>query len=128
MTQQQIREAVVDGTLLGMVECDVRVLEELQYYFSEMISDRSCVNMPKNTTFSRSHASCLWVAFVVSRYCSPHHFYLAHGLVAERVYQVIEYEPNPCFQRFGESVSAARRARDEDPDKAIIADTMKTTR
>ena len=52
-------------------------------------------------------------------------WYLAHELVADRVYQVIEYEPNPCCQRFGKSVSAARRARDEDPDKAIIADTMK---
>ena len=29
------------------------------------------------------------------------------------------------FRRFGESVSAARRAGDEDPDKAIIADTIK---
>ena len=124
----------------------------------EMTSDRSCVSIPKNTTFSRSHASCLWVAFVVSRSCSPHHcydgtsrmdswwiectkssstnltpafnglvlrWYLAHGLVVDRVYQIIEYEPNPCFQRFGESVSTARRAGDEDPDKAIIADTMK---
>ena len=42
----------------------------------------------------------------------------------DRVYQIIEYEPNPCFRRFGESVSTARRAGDEDPDKAIIADTM----
>ena len=70
----------------------------------------------------------MWVAFAVSRSCSPHHCYdgyLAHGLVVDRVYQIIEYEPNPCFQRFGESVSTARRAGDEDPDKAIIADTMK---
>ena len=36
MTQQQILAAVVDGTLFGMVECDVRVPEELQDYFSEM--------------------------------------------------------------------------------------------
>ena len=42
-----------------------------------------------------------------------------------RVYQIIEYEHNPCFRRFGESVSTARPAGDEDPDKAIIADTMK---
>ena len=62
----------------------------------EMTSDRSCVSMPKNTTFSRSHASCLWVAFAVSRSCSPHH----------------------CTSRI-------RRAGDEDPGKAIIADTMK---
>ena len=52
-------------------------------------------------------------------------WYLAHGLVMDRVYQIIEYEPNPCFRRFGESVSTARRAGYEDPDKAIIADTMK---
>ena len=50
---------------------------------------------------------------------------MVNGLMVDRVYQVIEYEPNPCFRRFGESVSAARRAGDEDPDKAIIADTMK---
>ena len=36
MTQQQILAAVVDGTLFGMVECDVRVPEEQQDYFSEM--------------------------------------------------------------------------------------------
>ena len=36
MTQHQILAAVVDGTLFGMVECDVRVPEELQDYFSEM--------------------------------------------------------------------------------------------
>ena len=52
-------------------------------------------------------------------------WYLAHGLVVHRVYQVVEYEPTPCFQRFGESVSAARRAGDTDPEKAIIPDTIK---
>ena len=43
----------------------------------------------------------------------------------DHVYQVVEYEPKPCLRRFGEWVSAARRAGDADPDKAIIADTMK---
>ena len=52
-------------------------------------------------------------------------WYLMHGLMAGRVYQIIEYEPNPCFRRFGESVSMGRRPGDEDNDKAIIADTMK---
>ena len=33
MTQQQILAAVVDGTLFGMVECDVRFPDELQDYF-----------------------------------------------------------------------------------------------
>ena len=35
MTQQEILAAVVDDTLLGMVECDVCVMEELQDYLSE---------------------------------------------------------------------------------------------
>ncbi len=52
-------------------------------------------------------------------------WYLAHGLMVDPVYRIIEYEPIPCFRRFGESVSAARRAGYEDPDKAIIDDTMK---
>ena len=52
-------------------------------------------------------------------------WYLAHGLVVDRVYEIIECEPNSCFWRFGESVSAARRDGDDDPDNAIIADTMK---
>ena len=42
----------------------------------------------------------------------------------DRVYQIVEYERKPCFQQFGESVSATRRKGDADPDKAIIADTM----
>ena len=52
-------------------------------------------------------------------------WYIAHGLVVDHVYQVIEYEAKPCFQQFGDSASAARRAGDADPDKAVIADTMK---
>ena len=90
MTQQQILTAVVDGTLFGMVEFDVCVPEELQDYFSEMqpvlknasVSRddigpfiRSSVSKPKNTIFSRNHASCLCVAFVVSRSYSAHRCY-----------------------------------------------------
>ena len=43
----------------------------------------------------------------------------------DHVYQVVEYERKPCFRYFDESASTARLAGDADPDKAIIADTMK---
>ena len=36
MTQHQIITAVLDGTLFGMVECDVCVPGELQDHFAEM--------------------------------------------------------------------------------------------
>ena len=140
MTQHQIIAAVVDGTLFGMVECDVHVPEELQDYFSEMqpVFKNASVTRDDIGPFMRQYAEehdilskprvmlvgsfrdvKILLAILLLRW------YLAHGLVVDRVYQIIEYEPNPCFRRFGESVSEARRAGDEDPDKAIIADTMK---
>ena len=140
MTQHQILAAVVDGTLFGMVECDVRVPEELQDYFSEMqpVFKNASITRDDIGPFMRQYAEehdilskprvMLVGSFrgVKILLATPLlRWYLAHGLVVDRVYQIIEYEPNPCFRRFGESVSAARRAGDEDPDKAIIADTMK---
>ena len=41
---------------------------------------------------------------------------------------VIEYEPSACFQKFGKLVSDARREGDQNPDKAILAETMKLIR
>ena len=36
MTQNEILTAVIDGTLFGMVECDVRVPDNLRAHFAEM--------------------------------------------------------------------------------------------
>ena len=52
-------------------------------------------------------------------------WYLDHGLEVTHVYQVIEYDPIPCFRRFGDAVSTAQREGDGHPHKAIIADTKK---
>ena len=140
MTQNEILTAVIDGTLFGMIECDVRVPDNLREYFAEMQP------IFKNTTVTRDD-----IGSFMQQYAEEHdimstprrmlvgsyrgekiilatpllRWYLAHGLVVDRVYQIIEYEPKPCFQNFGDSVSAARRAGDADPEKAIIADTMK---
>ena len=52
-------------------------------------------------------------------------WYMDHGLEVTHVYQVVEYDPVPCFRRFGDAVSTARREGDVRSHKAIIADTMK---
>ena len=140
MTQQQIIAAEIDGTLFGMVECDVRVPDNLREYFAEMqpvfknttvtrddigpfmrqyAEENDIMSAPRRRLVGSFHGIKLLLATPLLRW------YLAHGLVVDRVYQIIEYEPKPCFQNFGDSVSAARRAGDADPDKAIIADTMK---
>ena len=140
MTQQQIIAAVVDGALFGMIECDIRVPSELKDHFAEMQP------IFKNTTVTRDDIGPFMRQYAVDHdiMSTPRRmlvgsyrgdkillatpllqWYLAHGLVIDRVYQVVEYHREACFRQFGESVSTARRAGDADPDKAIIADTMK---
>ena len=140
MTQQQIIAAVVDGPLFGMIECDIRVPFELKDHFAEMQP------IFKNTTVTRDDIGPFMRQYAVDHdiMSTPRRmlvgsyrgdkillatpllqWYLAHGLVIDRVYQVVEYHREACFRHFGESVSAARREGDADPDKAIIADTMK---
>ena len=141
MIQHHILAAVVDDTLFGMVECDVRVPDELQYYFSEMqpVFKNASVTRDDIGPFMRQYADEHDIlskprVMLVGSFRGVNillatpllRWYLAHGLVVDRVYQIIEYEPNPCFRRFGESVSAARYSGDEDPDKTIIADTINT--
>ena len=140
MTQNEILTAVNDGTLFGMIECDVRVPADLREHFAEMLpvfknalvtrddvgpymrqyaEEYNILNKPRRMLVGSYRGDKILLATPLLRW------YLTHGLVVDRVYQVIEYEANPCFQRFRESVSTARRAGDADPDKAIIADTMK---
>ena len=140
MTQQQIITAVVDGTLFGMVECDVRVPSELRAHFAEMqpIFKNATVTRDDIGPFMRQYAEEHDIMSTPRRMLVGSYrgekillttpllqWYLAHGLVVDRVYQIVEYSPKPCFQHFGESVSTARRNGDVDPDKSIIADTMK---
>ena len=140
MTQNEILAAVIDGTLFGMIECDIHVPPELRPYFSEMqpifknanvsrddigpymrqyAEENDIMSTPRRMLVGSFHGIKLLLATPLLRW------YLAHGLVVDRVYQIVEYSPKPCFREFGESVSTARRNGDSDPDKAIIADTMK---
>ena len=140
MTQNEILAAVIDGTLFGMIECDIHVPPELRPYFSEMqpIFKNANVSRDDIGPYMRQYAEENDIMSTPRRMLigsyrgekillttSLLRWYIAHGLVVDHVYQIIEYEPKPCFRHFGESVSTARRNGDSDPDKAIIADTMK---
>ena len=52
-------------------------------------------------------------------------WYLEHGLVITKIYQLVEFQQQRCFRNFVQEVSDARRQWDIDPDTAIIADTNK---
>ena len=46
-------------------------------------------------------------------------------MTVTKIYQVVEFQSQRCFQDFVSEVSDARRLGDDAPDTAIIADTMK---
>ncbi|CAG2220675.1 unnamed protein product [Mytilus edulis] len=52
-------------------------------------------------------------------------WYLEHGMVVTKIYQVLEFKPQRCFRDFVKVVSDNRRLGDANPDKAIIAETAK---
>ena len=133
MTQNEILAAVIDGTLFGMIECDIHVPPEMQPifknanvsrddigpYMRQYAEENDIMSTPRRMLVGSFHGIKLLLATPLLRW------YLAHGHVVDRVYQIVEYSPKPCFRDFGESVSTARRNGDVDPDKSIIADTMK---
>ena len=123
-----------------MVECDVRVPDALKPKFAEMCS------IFKNIEISREDIGQHMQTFAEEENIVSQHrrslvgsyfgekillasplikWYLEHGLDVTHIYQVVELYTRSLFQPFGEAVSDARRAGDVDPNKAIIADTMK---
>ena len=142
MTQQEIIAAVVDGTLFGMVDATsasrrtARLLSEMQPVFKnasvtrddigpfmrQYAEEHDILSKPRVMLVGSFRGVKILLATPLLRW------YLAHGLVVDRVYQIIEYEPNPCFRRFGESVSTARRAGDEDPGQSHHCRHDETTR
>ena len=52
-------------------------------------------------------------------------WYLKHGMVVTKIYQVVKFQAQRCLKDFVQEVSDARRQRDVNPDTAIIAETMK---
>ena len=139
MTSQQILSGVRAGTVIGMIECDICVPEELREHFAEMqpVFKNMCLIRedlgPFMRRYAEEHIMSTPRRMLVGSYRGDKillatpllRWYLDHGLEVMHVYQVIEYDPIPCFRRFGDAVSTARREGDAHSHKAIIADTMK---
>ena len=140
MSAERMLSEVRNERLFGCVEVDIRVPEHLKENFSEMCP------IFKNTNISREDIGDFMKAYAEEHniVAQPRRsligsmkgykillatpllkWYLEHGLEVTKVHQVIEFTPEPCFKSFGDAVSDGRRAGDADPNKAIIADTMK---
>ncbi|XP_038067357.1 uncharacterized protein LOC119737233 [Patiria miniata] len=140
MTQREILEAVMDGSMFGLIECDIQVPEASRDHFAEMppifkniditrndIGDHmqsyaereGIMNTPRRSLIGSMFGTRILLATPLLQW------YLNHGLEVLHVHEVIQFKKNKCFEAFGDAVSDARRAGDSDPSKAILADTMK---
>ena len=52
-------------------------------------------------------------------------WYLNHGLVVTRLYEVVEFSPVRCFKNFVDQGIEGRRQSDNDPDLGLLGDTFK---
>ena len=122
------------------MEVDIRVPDHLKDKFSEMCpvfkitnisrddmgdfmknfaEENNIMAQPRRSLIGSMKGEKILLATPVLKW------YLEHGLEVTKVHQVIEFTPEPYLKPFGDALSDARREGDEDPRKAIIADTMK---
>ena len=150
-TADAILDGVDSGELFGMVEVDIQVPDQWPPYFQhptlspyeyfEEMSPLFCTteipfdaigghmqahiwehqlsDHPRRLLVGGMKAQQILLATPLLRW------YLNHGMIVTKIYQVVEYRQQRCFQDFVKEVSDARRQGDRDPNTAIIADTMK---
>ena len=140
ITKASILRAVFDGRLFGLVRCDISVPESLRAHFSEMppifkntevsrediesfmgkyADERKLLGQSRRTLIGSFIGKNIFLATPLLRW------YLEHGLVVAKIYEVVEYVPERWFQEFADTVSEIRRSENLDPTKAILAETFK---
>ena len=139
-TEDQMIDRIVSGELFGFVECDIVVPEELGQMFEEMCpvfkNIRLCrddlsdhmrdyametgrLSQPQRTLVGSKSGEKILLATALLKW------YLEHGMKVTKIYKTFEYVPAKCFEKFGQSVSDARRAGDSDPNLTLLAETSK---
>lgn len=140
INQDQILKQVKEGTLFGMVECDIETPSHLRDVFSEFqpiakhaymgrgdigphmrkfAEENDLLKKPTRTLLCSYFGKRMLFATPLLRW------YLNHGLRVTKVYQVIQYKPSRCFKAFGDEVMRARREGDLDKRKKVISDSVK---
>ncbi len=139
-SEEKIIEAVRQGQLFGVVECDIRVPDDQKATFAEMppifknvdvtkddIGDymkefaeqHGIMTQPRRLLIGSMFGEKILLTTPYLKWC------LDHGLQVTKIYQVIEWEGDDCFAKVGERISQARRDGDADSDKKALADMEK---
>ena len=148
VTEQQFLNAVCDKELFGFLEVDIIIPDELVDFFSEMpplfcntnvsfedIGQTMQTFIEENNLSKKSRR--LIVGGLRAEKTLRPSPYLKwprdHGLTVTKLYQVVEFTPVKCFQKFMTQISGARRMGDQakktsNSSQSIIADTWKLIR
>lgn len=141
MSQNDIIRYILTDQMFCVIECDIHVPDQLKDKFSEMppIFKNITVNFEDVGGYMQNYLESQGKPFKGRRYLVGSMFatkillisplvkwYLAKGLIIDKIYQVIEFKGAKCFESFVESVSNDRRAGDTDPAFQANADNSKT--
>jgi hypothetical protein len=140
MTEETILQAVMDEKLFGALGVDLHVPDDLKSKLAEMppvfknievsrddigdhmkgyAEEKGIMNQKRTCLIGSMHGEKIMVISPLLKW------YVEHGLKVTQIYQVVEYTPAACFQKFGDNISDAQRAGDADPEKKIVAETRK---
>lgn len=144
LSGKEIVENIRNGSLFGMVECDIEVPRNDGYlikFFEEFppICKNTNISIDDIGDHMRSYAeengymrkprrnliNSYWGQKILLT--TPIvQWYLKNGLVVTRIYQVIEMKPKKCFTSIVEEITQKRRAADNDPALAPEGQNWKT--
>ena len=140
LSEKQILQGITDGSFFGMVECDIMTPDELKPYFEEFqpiakhaMLDRNSIGIhmksfaeankllkkPSKTLLCSYYGNRILLATPLLQW------YLSKGLVVTKIHQTIQFKPEKCFQKFGETVVDARREGDTNPATKVVSASSK---
>ena len=137
---EQLLEEINDGKLLGYLQCDTEVPENLRSNFVNFSP------LFKNTLVSKSDIGDLMKNYaeelrllpeprkmLISSFTLPNGifitalllFYLQVKLVVTKKHRFVGYNPKKCFNSFEQAAVDAGRKVGENPSLTVVAETMK---
>ncbi|NRB81932.1 MAG: hypothetical protein HRU38_25290 [Saccharospirillaceae bacterium] len=140
MSEKEILSNILNGKIFGCVEVDISVPENLKNYFEEMspIFKHITVKLEDIGLHMQNYLEQTKTSFKDRKYLIGSMFgtkiliitpllcwYIKHGVVVSKIYQVIEFTPDKCFSKFAEEITTDRRAGDQHSNLRLIGDTSK---
>ena len=141
LREESLLEQIRSGKLLGYVQCDIEVPEELKKKLANFPPIFKNINIGRHDIGSlmkdypeKERFLCQPRKMLISSYFLENGtlitplllFYLNFGLVCKKTYRFVEHIPVKCINKFVQSAVNARREGDENLNSSVVTETMKS--